>query len=82
MADLLGDAVDQYSPNASSILDKLPGRRLDAYIRNSTQRGIPQQGATTGGLHSALRSYIPHPPLPTVLSRANSNPGQEMGRHE
>ncbi|KIW79964.1 hypothetical protein Z517_06579 [Fonsecaea pedrosoi CBS 271.37] len=62
MADQIVDTIESQDPSASSILDKLPGRRIDAYIRKVASQGIPQQGETTGG-YSEGYAHLAHIPL-------------------
>ncbi|KIX98680.1 uncharacterized protein Z520_05981 [Fonsecaea multimorphosa CBS 102226] len=62
MADQIADAVESYDPSASSILNKLPGKRIDAYIRKVSSRGIPEQGETTGG-YAEDYAHLSHIPL-------------------
>ncbi|KAJ9612337.1 hypothetical protein H2200_003934 [Cladophialophora chaetospira] len=62
MADLAADAAQSYNPSASSLLDKLPGKRVDAYIREVTSRGMPQQGMQTGG-YTQAHTHLSHIPL-------------------
>ena len=62
MADQLVDAAQSYNPSASSILNKLPGKHIDSYIREVATRGIPQQGEQTGGYTQAY-AHLSHLPL-------------------
>ncbi|OQV08703.1 hypothetical protein CLAIMM_12931 [Cladophialophora immunda] len=67
MADQIVDAVESYDPSASSILNKLPGKRLDAHIRKVASRGIPAQGETTGGYVEGY-AHLSHIPFFSLYS--------------
>ncbi|OAP61657.1 hypothetical protein AYL99_03860 [Fonsecaea erecta] len=67
MADQIVDAVESYDPSVTSILNKLPGKRIDAYIRKVSSRGIPQQGETTGGYTEGY-AHLSHIPLFSLYS--------------
>lgn len=69
MAEQIVDAVESYNPSVASILNKLPGKRIDAHIRKVAAAGIPEQGEQTGGYTYAY-AHLSHLPLFPLYSDA------------
>jgi hypothetical protein len=62
MADQLVDSFTPSGPSATSILSKLPTKRLDAVITEAAESDIPEQGEQTGGYTQAY-AHLSHLPL-------------------
>ncbi|KAK3172076.1 hypothetical protein OEA41_004161 [Lepraria neglecta] len=70
MADQVVDSVPSYSsPSSTSILNKLPTKRIDAAVTAAAESGIPEQGEQTGG-HNPTYAHFSHLPFLPLYSQA------------
>lgn len=69
MADTVLNTLESSSSPLSSILSKLPGKRIDARIRENAAGGIPDQGELTGGYWKDY-THLSHMPLLPLHSDA------------
>jgi hypothetical protein len=53
MAGQLVDSLSSDQPSLTSILNKLPTKRIDARIEAAAEARIPEKGQQTGGYDSA-----------------------------
>jgi hypothetical protein len=71
MTDLISSAADSAGDSCpiSSLVNKLPGKRLDAHWRQIAADGVPEQGEVTGGYTYAY-AHLSHLPLfPLITER-------------